>query len=192
MKLAITGFSRSGTTALTDLLNLDPRIKISYETRFFLGQRPNVRRKWNDRNRELEAMPKAPIYTGDKTTRPYLENFGTVQKQADKVIFCLRDPRDIFRSKYWNLIDADPVREYIRLMNHVLEYDLSSVFFVRYEWAVNNVNDLIQAISGFLGLDPVLDITGHNYKPVRRLGWKKHSDPGLPFEVWEIMRRFAI
>lgn len=189
-KLCITGFSRSGTTALTDLLNLDPRIKVTYEKKTFTNRDPNRRRKWDDRNKWVESLEKAPVYEGDKTTRPYLADFGKIQKQADKIIFCLRDPRDIFRSKYWDLIDESPVEMYVKLMGHVLEYDLSNICFVRYEWAVLHIEALAEKLADYLGLDR-LDISGHNYKPVRRFGWKKGEAPELPGPVRRIMSEFG-
>ena len=152
---------------------------------------PNRRRKWDDRNAKLNAMGKIPIYTGDKTTRPYLENFKKIQEQADKIIFCLRDPRDIFRSRYWDLIDGDPVQMYINLMQNVLECDLTKVLFIRYEWAVENVESISRVIAQYLGLDSPIDITGHNYKPVRRFGWKKNHENELPEEVYHLMSEFG-
>ena len=149
--------------------------------------RPNNRRKWNDRNAALEEMEKQPVYVGDKTTRPYLEHFGEVKEQADKIIFCLRDPRDIFRSKYWDLIDGDPVQSYVSHMQNVLEHDITNVLFIRYEWAVLNVEVLAGHISKYLELETQLDITGHNYKPVRRLAWNKKPEVELPQAVYNIM-----
>ena len=135
---------------------------------------------------------------GDKTTRPYLKSFGTVQEWADKIIFCLRDPRDIFRSKYWSLAGIDSaenhtyaVNEYVVTMQNVLACDLSNVLFIRYEWAVNNIESVSRVISKYLGFRKPIDITGHNYKPVRRFGWKKEPEVVFPHEVYEIMSEFG-
>ena len=190
-RLAITGFSRSGTTALTDLLNIDPRIKITYEKRSFISNNPNRRRKWDDRNAVLELMKKDPIYTGDKCTRPYLKSFKQLQENTDKIIFCLRDPRDIFRSKYWKLIKEDPVEMYIKLMENVLMQDLSRVLFIWYEHAVLNPKYTIKIISNYLELDYPLDSFGHNYKPVRRFGWKDKPKIIYPDMIYNIMEKFG-
>jgi len=189
-KLAITGFSRSGTTALTDLLNIDPRISITYEKRSFISRNPNKRRKWEARNNALSMVKKDPIYTGDKTTRPYLERWGTLRNNTDKIIFCLRDPRDIFRSKYWKLIKEDPVEMYIELMGGLINKELDCLF-IWYEDIVENVPGYINWISGYLELDPVLDITGHNYKPVRCSAWKTKPHKEFPREVYNIMKEFG-
>ena len=190
-KIIITGFARSGSTALTDLLNIDPRIYITYSTRSFLFATPNRRRKWDDRNRKLKTMGKTPIYMGDKCTIVYLRGLEKMIKEVDKIIFCLRDPRDIFRSKYWDIIKEDPVQMYIELMGKALKQDLSKVFFVRYENAVLNVDKTVKDISEYLELDPCLNIEGHNYRPFRRLAWMKKPAVELPKEVYEIMREFG-
>jgi len=190
-KLAITGFSRSGTTALTDLLNLDPRIRITYEKLAFLDGRKNNRRKWNQRNTALDLMEKDPIWTGDKTTRPYLALWEKMREKADKIIFCLRDPRDIFRSRYWDIINEDPVLQYIKLMGDLLEKDVEGVRFVMYEAAVLDIPGLVKNLSNYLELETPLNVEGHNFKPVRRLGWEKKPEVELPDEVYNIMQRFG-
>ena len=190
-KLVITGFSRSGTTALTDLLNLDPRIKITYEKRSFTDGRTNRRRKWDDRNAALSLMKKDPIYTGDKATRPYLRDFGQILQSTDKIILCLRDPRDIFRSKYWKLIKEDPIKMYIELMGNILKQDLSNVLMIWYEDAVMDIDQLSINIHKYLQLDEPLDIAGHNYKPVRRFGWFKKMNHTVPTDVYNIMTEFG-
>ena len=188
-KLAITGFSRSGTTALTDLLNIDPRIKITYEKRDFTDNRRNRRRKWDDRNTSLEKMDKQPLYIGDKSTRPYLRDWEQLRANTDKIIFCLRDPRDIFRSKYWKLIKEDPVEMYIELMGNWLKKDISNILIIRYENAVLDVPTLVHKLSLFLKLDTPLDITGHNYRPVRRFAWKDKPKIKVPYHCVEPLHK---
>ena len=190
-KLAITGFSRSGTTALTDLLNIDPRIKITYEKRDFTDNRTNRRRKWDDRNAALEQMDKHPIYIGDKSTRPYLRDWEQLRANTDKIIFCLRDPRDIFRSKYWKLIKEDPVEMYIELMGPLVHRYVSECLPIWYEDAVCNASYTSRLISEYLELETPIDITGHNYKPVRRLGWIGKSSNAVHPKVYEIMKEFG-
>ena len=190
-KLAITGFSRSGTTALTDLLNIDPRIKITYEKRDFTDNKRNRRRKWDDRNASLEKMDKSPIYIGDKSTRPYLRDWEQLRANTDKIIFCLRDPRDIFRSKYWKLIKEDPVKMYIELMGGLLNKDQSDVLFIRYEYAVYNVPQTISIISDYLELDTPLVCPGHNYRPVKKRRWMDKPKIAYSDEVNNIIEEFG-
>jgi hypothetical protein len=43
----------------------------------------------------------------------------------------------------------------------------------------------------YLGLSPNVNITGHNYHPVRCLAWKRHPEQELPGDVYRIMEQFG-
>lgn len=188
-QLIITGFNRSGTTALTDLLNIDGRLFITYEKKTYLA--PKLRRKWNQRN-DLILKKRRVEYIGDKATRPYAGRMNWIMKEHPglKIIFCLRDPIDIINSKYWKSVAADPIVEYVRCMSKFLYKEKPRIYFVRYEDAVLDIEGTIKGISEYLGIED-LNITGNNYRAVRRYGWKSKNFPKPTPELLKIREQLG-
>lgn len=128
--IIITGFARTGTHALTDLLNIDGRLFITNELMLFLWQDQNIRlhnnatfRRFLDLCKKHDLKPSEVFpdnfnkkmflnwlssntnceYIGDKKPRPYLFNYEEVRKNAEnlKTIICIRDGRDSIVSPRW-------------------------------------------------------------------------------------------
>ena len=137
-------------------------------------------------------MNRGVEYKGDKATRPYLKSLGMIRLKNPgiKAIVCIRDPIDIINSKYWRTVNVPPITEFITTMEHFLRQGPDGIHIVRYENATEDIEGTVKGIEQYLGIKD-LDITGHNYKPVRRYGWKEKNYPRPPDEILDIRQRLG-
>jgi len=126
--IAVSGFSRSGTTVLRDVLNTHPQVKVLYEASLLEGL-PAARREYigtltiKEQNKDdlaklvnfLWAKPVDPVtfpaledamretfgvpHVGDKLSS-YFWSFGRHGAAGVKRLYIYRDPRDVCAS-YW-------------------------------------------------------------------------------------------
>jgi hypothetical protein len=197
-KLIITGFARTGTTALMDFLNRDEKIFLTCETHSFTKDKPvNASRiAWpriQDLLKErginvpnLEGMSCQELYqylldngmryVGDKSNRPFLSKMLDVPAI---ILVCIRDMRDTLTSEFFKN-DGRPVQQLLNMYHDIIEKLLPrpNVFFLKYEDITLDPSYTRKKLSQILGVP--LNIKYHNFKPVHVGRWKETGFKSTP------------
>lgn len=197
--IVVTGYPRSGTTALANLLNEDRRIFITTESHVFVGDSHiNMRDQIYGWTTELMKKKKVKFkdfgyltyrglfayfydkdlfeWVGDKSNRPFLDNYdyclGNMYKPL--VLVSVRDMRDCLLSAKWNEKETLEERTeiIIRAYENIAEMiKIPMVHWFRYEDLVTDIEKTKERLSEVLGFK--LKIKQHNYKPVNVGIWKE-------------------